>query len=189
MRERKHPDGARVAYREAGTGPGLGLLHSAMLSHREWEPLVEHGSGTAKSYEVPKTAAERERVAREELARGDLKFRLHGHKLHGDFVLASRRFPKIQAGVFVSSMRCMQPRMPRYSEFFYDEDVKRCMQCIRYLVSDRNTSPGQDEDDHVISVPKLAEFRSEQKAGFKAIREQHGPSPRRLAPPSFCRYP
>ncbi|MFL5819931.1 MAG: alpha/beta fold hydrolase [Solirubrobacteraceae bacterium] len=36
-----HPDGARVAYREAGTGPPLGLLHSAGLSHREWEPLVE----------------------------------------------------------------------------------------------------------------------------------------------------
>lgn len=37
-----HHDGARVAYREAGTGPGLGLLHSAMLSHKEFEPLVEH---------------------------------------------------------------------------------------------------------------------------------------------------
>jgi pimeloyl-ACP methyl ester carboxylesterase len=37
-----HPDGARVAYREAGTGPPLGLLHSGGLSHREWEPLVEH---------------------------------------------------------------------------------------------------------------------------------------------------
>ena len=36
-----HPDGARVAYREAGTGPPLALLHSAMLSHREFEPLVE----------------------------------------------------------------------------------------------------------------------------------------------------
>jgi pimeloyl-ACP methyl ester carboxylesterase len=36
-----HPDGARVAYREAGTGPPLALLHSAGLSHREWEPLVE----------------------------------------------------------------------------------------------------------------------------------------------------
>ena len=36
-----HPDGARVAYREAGTGPPLGLLHSAGLSHREWEPVVE----------------------------------------------------------------------------------------------------------------------------------------------------
>ena len=35
-----HHDGARVAYREAGTGPALVLLHSAMLSHREWEPLV-----------------------------------------------------------------------------------------------------------------------------------------------------
>ena len=35
-----HPDGARVAYREAGTGPPLALLHSALLSHREWEPLV-----------------------------------------------------------------------------------------------------------------------------------------------------
>jgi pimeloyl-ACP methyl ester carboxylesterase len=31
-----HPDGARVAYREAGTGPGLALLHSLGLSHREW---------------------------------------------------------------------------------------------------------------------------------------------------------
>jgi pimeloyl-ACP methyl ester carboxylesterase len=36
-----HHDGARVAYREAGTGPGLVLLHSAGLSHREFEPLVE----------------------------------------------------------------------------------------------------------------------------------------------------
>jgi pimeloyl-ACP methyl ester carboxylesterase len=37
-----HTDGARVAYREAGTGPPLGLLHSAWMSHREFEPLVEH---------------------------------------------------------------------------------------------------------------------------------------------------
>jgi len=36
------PDGARVAYREAGTGPGLVLLHSALLSHRELEPAVEY---------------------------------------------------------------------------------------------------------------------------------------------------
>ncbi|MDP9399929.1 MAG: alpha/beta hydrolase [Actinomycetota bacterium] len=35
-------DGARVAFREAGTGPGLALLHSAALSHREFEPVVEH---------------------------------------------------------------------------------------------------------------------------------------------------
>jgi pimeloyl-ACP methyl ester carboxylesterase len=35
-----HPDGARVAYRELGAGPPLALLHSAMLSHMEWEPLV-----------------------------------------------------------------------------------------------------------------------------------------------------
>jgi pimeloyl-ACP methyl ester carboxylesterase len=36
-----HPDGARVAYREIGTGPALVLLHSLGLSHREWEPVVE----------------------------------------------------------------------------------------------------------------------------------------------------
>src|SRR5579871_1059512 len=36
-----HRDGARVAYREAGTGPPLALLHSAMLSHKELEPIVE----------------------------------------------------------------------------------------------------------------------------------------------------
>jgi pimeloyl-ACP methyl ester carboxylesterase len=36
-----HPDGARIAYREAGTGPPLMLLHSAGFSHREFEPLVE----------------------------------------------------------------------------------------------------------------------------------------------------
>jgi pimeloyl-ACP methyl ester carboxylesterase len=35
-----HPDGARVAYRELGTGPPLALLHSALLSHMEWEPAV-----------------------------------------------------------------------------------------------------------------------------------------------------
>ncbi len=37
-----HRDGARVAYREAGVGPGLCLIHSAALSHREFVPVVEH---------------------------------------------------------------------------------------------------------------------------------------------------
>jgi pimeloyl-ACP methyl ester carboxylesterase len=36
-----HSDGARVAYRELGAGPPLALLHSTMLSHMEWEPVVE----------------------------------------------------------------------------------------------------------------------------------------------------
>jgi pimeloyl-ACP methyl ester carboxylesterase len=35
-----HNDGARIAYRETGTGPALTLLHSLGLSHREWEPIV-----------------------------------------------------------------------------------------------------------------------------------------------------
>ena len=35
------PDGARVAYREAGTGPPLVLLHSLLLSHREFAPIVD----------------------------------------------------------------------------------------------------------------------------------------------------
>jgi pimeloyl-ACP methyl ester carboxylesterase len=35
-----HQDGARVAYRETGTGPPLVLLHSLGLSHREWAPIV-----------------------------------------------------------------------------------------------------------------------------------------------------
>jgi len=34
-------DGARIAYREIGTGPPLVLLHSAGFSHREFEPAVE----------------------------------------------------------------------------------------------------------------------------------------------------
>ena len=37
-----HRDGARIAYREAGVGPGLCLIHSAALSHREFVPVVEH---------------------------------------------------------------------------------------------------------------------------------------------------
>jgi pimeloyl-ACP methyl ester carboxylesterase len=36
-----HADGARVAYREAGTGPPLVLLHSLLLSHREFAPVVD----------------------------------------------------------------------------------------------------------------------------------------------------
>lgn len=36
-----HHDGARIAYREAGTGPPLALFHAIGLTHREWEPLVE----------------------------------------------------------------------------------------------------------------------------------------------------
>jgi pimeloyl-ACP methyl ester carboxylesterase len=41
LRLHHHHDGARVAYREAGTGPPLVLLHSLGLSHREWEPVVD----------------------------------------------------------------------------------------------------------------------------------------------------
>ena len=37
-----HRDGARIAYREAGVGPGLCLVHSAALSHREFAPAVEY---------------------------------------------------------------------------------------------------------------------------------------------------
>ncbi|HMD51357.1 MAG TPA: alpha/beta hydrolase [Solirubrobacteraceae bacterium] len=36
-----HPDGARVAYRELGAGRPLALLHSGLLSHKEWEPSVD----------------------------------------------------------------------------------------------------------------------------------------------------
>lgn len=36
-----HADGARIAYREQGTGPGLVLWHSELLTHRALEPLVE----------------------------------------------------------------------------------------------------------------------------------------------------
>lgn len=35
-----HSDGARVAYREVGAGPPLALLHSGLLSHKEWEPVA-----------------------------------------------------------------------------------------------------------------------------------------------------
>jgi pimeloyl-ACP methyl ester carboxylesterase len=35
-----HHDGARVAYRETGAGPALALVHSGLLSHKEWEPVV-----------------------------------------------------------------------------------------------------------------------------------------------------
>jgi pimeloyl-ACP methyl ester carboxylesterase len=44
-----HPDGARVAYRELGTGPPLALLHSGLLTHKEWEPAVE---GLAERFRV-----------------------------------------------------------------------------------------------------------------------------------------
>ena len=40
-----HPDGARVAYRETGTGRALVLLHSMGLTHREWEPVVDALAG------------------------------------------------------------------------------------------------------------------------------------------------
>ena len=40
LRLHHHRDGARVAYREAGTGPPLALIHSAGLTHREFEPVV-----------------------------------------------------------------------------------------------------------------------------------------------------
>jgi len=50
-----------------------------------WEPLKEDYSDHAQS------RAEREKQAAAMLAKGDLKFRLHGQKLKGDFVLAKMR--------------------------------------------------------------------------------------------------
>lgn len=44
-----HHDGARVAYREVGTGPALALVHSELLSHKEWEPAV---AGLSERYRV-----------------------------------------------------------------------------------------------------------------------------------------
>jgi pimeloyl-ACP methyl ester carboxylesterase len=41
-----HSDGTRVAYRELGTGRPLALLHSGLLSHKEWEPSVEQLAGS-----------------------------------------------------------------------------------------------------------------------------------------------
>jgi pimeloyl-ACP methyl ester carboxylesterase len=37
-----HHDGARVAYRELGSGQPLALLHSGLLSHKELEPAARH---------------------------------------------------------------------------------------------------------------------------------------------------
>ena len=50
-----------------------------------WEPLREDYSDHSKN------RAEREKEALAMLAKGDLKFRLHGEKLQGDFVLAKMR--------------------------------------------------------------------------------------------------
>jgi bifunctional non-homologous end joining protein LigD len=50
-----------------------------------WEPLKEDYSDHSDS------RAEREKQASAMLAKGDLKFRLHGQKLKGDFVLAKMR--------------------------------------------------------------------------------------------------
>ncbi|HTA12351.1 MAG TPA: alpha/beta hydrolase [Solirubrobacteraceae bacterium] len=44
-----HPDGARIAYRELGAGPALALVHSGLLSHKEWEPVVD---GLAERFRV-----------------------------------------------------------------------------------------------------------------------------------------
>ena len=40
LRLHHHSDGARIAYREEGSGQPLVLLHSLGLSHREWAPVV-----------------------------------------------------------------------------------------------------------------------------------------------------
>src|SRR5205085_12525685 len=52
-----------------------------------WEPLRESGP---QQY-APYPDNEKDRAAAAMLAKGDLKFRLHGEKLHGDFVLAHMR--------------------------------------------------------------------------------------------------
>ena len=49
-----------------------------------WEPVI---AATSKKL----SAKDRERAAHEMLEKGDLKFRLHGEKLHGEFVLAKMR--------------------------------------------------------------------------------------------------
>src|SRR5215469_5180426 len=52
-----------------------------------WEPIREDGKQQYST--VPE--AEKDKLASAMLARGDLKFRLHGEKLQGDFALAHMR--------------------------------------------------------------------------------------------------
>lgn len=52
-----------------------------------WEPLRE----TAPQQYAPYPDKEKDKAAAAMLAKGDLKFRLHGEKMHGDFVLAHMR--------------------------------------------------------------------------------------------------
>ncbi|MGA2992170.1 MAG: non-homologous end-joining DNA ligase, partial [Candidatus Korobacteraceae bacterium] len=65
-----------------------------------WEPVAPAGAtypADAKSASTggpakpPKTTADQDALAAEMLAKGDLKFRLHGQKLNGSFVLAKMR--------------------------------------------------------------------------------------------------
>jgi bifunctional non-homologous end joining protein LigD len=53
-----------------------------------WEPIIERNGAY-----LPATGSAKEidKAASEMLKKGDLKFRLHGEKLHGDFVLAHMR--------------------------------------------------------------------------------------------------
>ncbi|MBV8205878.1 MAG: non-homologous end-joining DNA ligase [Acidobacteria bacterium] len=52
-----------------------------------WEPVVETGKQVYRTAPEP----QQEKLAAAMLAKGDLKFRLHGQKLQGDFVLAHMR--------------------------------------------------------------------------------------------------
>ena len=53
-----------------------------------WEPVI---APTAGAESKKPSAGDRERAAREMLEKGDLKFRLNGEKLRGEFVLAKMR--------------------------------------------------------------------------------------------------
>ncbi|HVH88028.1 MAG TPA: non-homologous end-joining DNA ligase, partial [Terriglobales bacterium] len=93
-----------------------------------WEPLKEDYSDHAQS------RAEREKQAAAMLAKGDLKFRLHGQKLQGDFVLAkirSRR-PGSKGTEWLLIKKRDENAVPGYDIDKYDYSVltKRSLKAI-----------------------------------------------------------
>ena len=56
--------------------------------------------------------------------------------------------------------------LSRNSQFSYDEHVERSVECHCHFVADRNTASRQGEDNDVVPVCKLSEFRGKLTAGL-----------------------
>ncbi|HEX8927079.1 MAG TPA: non-homologous end-joining DNA ligase [Terriglobales bacterium] len=114
----------------------------------KWEPVMPEGTKRV-------TNAQREQRAREMLEKGDLKFTLHGKKLHGEFVLAHMRSRR--PGSKGNEWLLIKHRDAEVREGFDPDTLPRSVlsnRTIEQIAADKKSATWQSNREASSSAPK-----------------------------------